>query len=304
MIESISVTNFKGETIVIELSNPQGSGFGVTGITGLGPVKADINTVSYATRNGSLYSSAHIDSRNIVFGLLFMPSEGDTIEDVRQRSYKYFPIMGKVELVFKTSNRNARITGYVESNEPDIFAQIESTQISIICPDPYFYDNSTKKKIAFLEKCGLFHFPFYNSGSVKEIKMGEILKMKTKSFVYNGNAAVGVTIDLSFVGGVTGKISISNISTKQTITLDTSQLTGANKLSSGDIIQICTRSGEKYARLKKNGSSSYTNILNCVDTYILDVVGGENQFEITTDNPPDEELIELTITTTETFEGI
>lgn len=304
MIESISVTNFKGETIVIELSNPQGSGFAVTGITGLGPVKAEINTVSYATRNGSLYSSSRIDSRNIVFGLLFMPSEGDTIEDVRQRSYKYFPIMGKVELVFKTSNRNARITGYVESNEPDIFAQIESTQISIICPDPYFYDNSTKQKIAFLEKRGLFHFPFYNSGSVKEIKMGQIYKMKTKSFVYNGNTATGITIDLSFFGEVTGKIFISNTSTNQTITLDTSQLSGANKLGNGDLIEICTRSGEKYARLKKSGSSSYSDILNCIDTYVLDVVGGENQFEITTDTSSEGDFIELTITTTETFEGI
>lgn len=304
MIESISVTNFKGENIMIELSNPQGSGFGVTGITGLGPVKADINTVSYATRNGSLYSSARIDSRNIVFGLLFMPSDGDTVEDVRQRSYQYFPIMGKVELVFKTSNRNARISGYVESNEPDIFAQIESTQISIICPDPYFYDSSTAQKIAFLEKQGLFHFPFYNSGSVKEIKMGQIYKMKTKSFVYNGNTATGITIDLSFFGEVTGKIFIGNKSTGQTITLDTAQLSGSNKVGSGDIIKICTRSGEKYARLKKSASSSYIDILNCIDTYVLDVVGGENQFEISTDTPSNEDIFEITVTTIETFEGI
>lgn len=304
MIESVTVTNFKGETIVIELSNPQSSGFAVTGITGLGPVKAEVNTVSYAMRNGSLFSSARIDNRNIVFGLLFMPSDGDTIEDVRQRSYRYFPVMSKVELVFKTGNRNARITGYVESNEPDIFSQLESTQISIICPDPYFYDNSTKQKVAFLEKRGLFHFPFFNSGSVKEIKMGEIYKMKTKSFSYNGNTPTGVTIDLAFFGEVTGKISISNKATEQTIVFDTSQLSGSNKLGSGDAVEICTRSGEKYARLKKNGSTTYVDILNCVETYALDVVGGENQFEIVTDSSSEGDFIELAITTTETFEGI
>lgn len=304
MIESVTVTNFKGETIVIELSNPQSSGFAVTGITGLGPVKAEINTVSYAMRNGSLYSSSRIDNRNIVLGLLFMPSDGDTVEDARQRSYRYFPVMSKVELVFKTTNRNARITGYVESNEPDIFSQLESTQISIICPDPYFYDNSTKQKIAFLEKRGLFHFPFFNSGSVKEIKMGEIYKMKTKAFSYNGNTPTGVTIGMSFFGEVTGKISISNKSTGQTIIFDTSQLSGSNKLGSGDVVEICTRSGEKYARLKKNGSTTYVDILNCVDTYALDVVGGENQFEIVTDSSSEGDFIELTITTTETFEGI
>lgn len=304
MIESITVTNFKGESLLIELSNPSGSGLAVIGITGLGPVKADINTVSHATRNGSQFSSARVDNRNIVFRFLFMPSDGDTIEDVRQRTYQYFPVMSEVALVFKTGSRNARIKGYVEANEPDIFSERETTQISIICTDPYFYDNSTKQQIAFLEKRGMFSFPFFNSGNVKEIKMGEIYKMTVKSLTYNGDAPTGIIMTLSFFGEVRGKIFICNKTTGQTLTLDTSQLVPVNRLGNGDVIEISTLPGEKYARLIKNGSSSYSDILECVDICTLDVVGGENQFEITTDSSIDGDFIELSITTTETFEGI
>lgn len=304
MIESVSVTNFKGETLTIELSSPQSSGFAVTGIAGLGPVKAEINTVSYVMRDGSLYSSARTDNRNIVFGFLFTPSDGDTVEDVRQRSYRYFPIKSKVELVFKTTNRNARIVGYVEANEPDIFSEHESTQISVICPDPYFYDNSTKQQIAFLEKRGLFSFPFYNSGSVKEIKMGEIYRMTMKSFSYNGDTPTGIVVSLSFFGSVLGKIFLSNKTTNQTITLDTAQIAPVNRPENGDVIEICTLSGEKYARITKKDANGYYDILESVDTCVLDVVGGENQFEITTDSSVEGDFIELSITTTETFEGI
>ncbi len=302
MIERISVTNYKDETLDIDLTTPRGSGFAVTNITGLGPVGADINTVSYASRDGSVFASARVDNRNIVFSFLFLPSDGDSIEDVRQRSYKYFPVKSKVTLVFKTTNRNARIQGYVETNEPDIFSEQESTQISIICPDPYFYDNSSKQKIAFLETCRLFHFPFYNSGRAKEIKMGEVKRMKMKSFTYDGDAISGILLELYFHGEVTGKIVIKNITTNQAITIDTSQLFSGYKLKSGDHIKISTRSGEKYAKLTKYGGNT-SDILNCINSCVLDVVGGNNELEISTDTGM-EDVIEASITAVKIYEGI
>ena len=96
MIKNVTVTNHLGESIKLNLRVPEKSGFLIQKISGLGPSKANINSTESATIDGSIYNSARVTSRNIVIELAFMFSP--TVEDVRQRSYKYFPI--KKELRF------------------------------------------------------------------------------------------------------------------------------------------------------------------------------------------------------------
>ena len=123
MIESILITNHLGDSIALELRFPEKSGFLVKRVDGLGPTKATINTIKLATRDGSLYNSGHINERNIVFNLQLVnnSSFSDSIEDVRQRSYKYFPVKRMVELQIQTNTRVCKIVGYIETNEIDIF---------------------------------------------------------------------------------------------------------------------------------------------------------------------------------------
>jgi hypothetical protein len=131
MIKSITITNHLNESIKLELGFPERSGFLIQEISGLGPVKADINVSELSNIDGSIYNSARLPSRNIVFKLVLL--ESPTIEDTRQKSYKYFPIKKRVRLLIETTNRTAEIFGYVESNEPIIFSRQETTQISIVC---------------------------------------------------------------------------------------------------------------------------------------------------------------------------
>ena len=138
MIKSLKVTNHLGESLVLELMRPEKSGLIVREISGLGPSKATINTSDVATMDGSVYNSSRRENRNIVLDLMMYPFP--TIEDSRLLTYRYFPIKKQVRLEIETDNLNVHTYGYVESNEPDIFSEEESTQISIICPDPNFYD--------------------------------------------------------------------------------------------------------------------------------------------------------------------
>lgn len=136
-------------------------GIYIKSITGIGPESATINTTALAMEDGGVFNSARSDNRNIVLELGFYESEKlhNSIEDSRQKTYKYFPKKKQVQLVFYTDNRTSFITGYVESNTPDIFSKEESTQISIICPDPNFY--SMKQTTArFGGVTGQFEFPF------------------------------------------------------------------------------------------------------------------------------------------------
>lgn len=167
MIKKVIVTNYLGESIEFELRAPEKTGLYVQSITGLGPGKANINTTNLATDDGSIYNSARSEERNIVMtlGFLLVPGITDTIEDARQLTYKYFPKKKSINFYILTDRRELETTGYVESNEPDIFSQEETTAISIICPDPNFYsagENGTNVT-TFNGIDYEFEFPFENN---------------------------------------------------------------------------------------------------------------------------------------------
>ena len=167
MIKKVIITNYLGESIEFELTNPYKTGIYVSSITGLGPGKASINTTDIATDDGSIFNSARSEQRNIVMELGFMQVPGitDTIEDARQLTYKFFPKKKPLRFYILTDNRELEIYGYTESNEPDIFSKDEKTQISIICPDPLFYsagEGGTHETV-FNGVDFLFEFAFDNN---------------------------------------------------------------------------------------------------------------------------------------------
>ena len=107
LIRAVTFTNYLGDSIRLDLARPEESGFIIKSVTGLGPGKANINTTEIATNDGSLFNSSRMPSRNIVISLAYMWK--DSIEDVRQLSYKYFPIKKKLTMLIETDNRQAEI---------------------------------------------------------------------------------------------------------------------------------------------------------------------------------------------------
>jgi hypothetical protein len=262
MIESVTITNHLDESIELVLKSPEKSGFAIRSIEGLGPVKADINSKELSTNDGSIFNSARVNSRNIIFDIQFL--EKPTIEDTRQLSYKYFPIKRKIKMVFKTKNYECEIYGYVESNEPNIFSQECSTTISILCPDPYF--KSLDKNITtFSGILPVFEFEFSNESATDNLlEFGELLNDKLKNVRYDGDAETGVVIYIHAIGDASN-ITVYNTDTRAQMFINTSRLlemTGAGIIAGDDII-ISTVKGEKSIKLLRNGL--YTNILNCLD---------------------------------------
>ena len=113
MIKSITVTNCYGDSIELELMRPDKSGFIVKSVDGLGPPKASINKTKMSGIDGSKYNSSFLDDRNIVLNLEFLQSSSESIEDVRLKSYKYFPLNRDVELLIRTDKREVVAKGYV-----------------------------------------------------------------------------------------------------------------------------------------------------------------------------------------------
>lgn len=162
MIKAVTVTNYLGESLTLELSNPFDIGINVRSIEGIGPPKGNVNYTEIASGDGGQFNSARASIRNITMQLGLMPVP--TVEEARHRVYKYFPLDQQVTLRFETDKRLCEITGWVEECEPDIFSDDETIDISIVCPDPYFYSvDSQLGTVNFSGVVDEFEFPFENS---------------------------------------------------------------------------------------------------------------------------------------------
>lgn len=289
MIKSFTITNYRGESVEMELANPYKTGLAVVSVDGLGTVKATINTTKVAGVDGSIYNSSRAESRNIVFNLKFVNNQyGESIEDIRQKTYKFFPLKRAVTILVETDNRKLETKGYVESNEPDIFSDSEGCQISVLCPDSYFYSASEGgvQTTNFYGVEPMFEFPFSNESLKTElIVFGDIGTHSEGNIDYYGDADIGIIMRIHAIG-TAENISIYNVDTREVMRIDTEKLaslTGKGIVDLDDII-IDTIKGEKSVTLLREGE--YYNILNCLgkSTDWLSLTKGNNILALTADS--------------------
>ena len=329
MIKSLTAINHLGEQVKITLPESDPShGILVTDISGLGPAKANINQTDLVTADGGVFNSARLDSRNIVISLMFT---GD-IETTRNNTYKYFPIKREVELVVETDKKTLGIIGYVESNEPNIFSDQEGCSISVICPDPYFYDvgDYAIKKTIFSGIEPLFYFPFecntdvkYEFDNVQDnledyvldstglnvqspksaivgetdyIEFGEIYQNPIGVVHYTGTIEIGCVIRLHFLGNVTD-VSVYDITLNRMMSF-----TGPFK--NGDDLVIDSRRGTKTVFLYRNGIM--TNFLNHMsrDSEWFFLQTGDNAFSYTYTASTSFENVEFSVEYQNIYEGV
>lgn len=283
MIKSVTITNHLDESIKLDLFNPEESGFIIKSIEGLGPVKANINFKELATNDGAIDNSARLSSRNIVMSLQFM--ESPTIEETRLKSYKYFPIKRNIKFLIETDSRICETIGRVETNVPTIFSNAEGCQISILCSNPYFYsagENGTNQTI-FYGTEPLFEFPFSNESLTEDlIEFGSIENQTEGTVYYDGDAEIGITIQIHAVGEAEGLV-IYNTKTREIMRINDDKLKSlmGSGIQAGDEITITTSRGEKGIYMLRSGVT--TNILNSLEKPIkwFQLSKGDNTFAYT-----------------------
>lgn len=285
MIRTLTVINYLGESLEIDLEHPEKSGFALTNMSQIGPDESDINIKEVATYDGGVFNSARLNVRNVTLTLRFV---GADIETTRQKSYKYFPIMHLVKLVFHTDNRDSYICGYVEENNPDIFANKADKagcKVSILCADPYFYSVEDLTTV-FSGVVPMFEFPFENNDPIEPlIEMGNIVTKQYETVHYTGDIDTGVTIVIHALGTV-GNVKIHNVTNRQTMELSSEKLeklTGSG-IVANDTITICSVRGQKSITLLRNGE--VYNILNCLGRSInwFKISKGDNIFAYVADD--------------------
>lgn len=310
MIKSVTAINFKGESIKMDLFHPESSGFIIIKIDGIGPGKATVTKNDSKVYDGGTITSARLPSRNIKMEIQFLWV--NSIEDVRHKSYKYFPLKKPITLIFETDTRTVEIEGVVESNEPDIFSSEESTNISIICPDPYFYASgeNARSKTEFSGINALFEIPSdtgYSNESLTEAltEISTLYVQSERGIMNYGEVDIGVVISIKPLSIVKGVLTISNITLGQNMSFDLNKIKTIteNDFHLGDELVINTLRGKKSVTLVREGKNY--NALSCIDTRTdwIYLTSGENTFTYYLNGDGIEDL-QFSVTNSILYEGV
>jgi hypothetical protein len=146
LLTKIDVDSENAFYIPILGATPKDSLF-IQQITGLNPPDVTLFMGEYA-RDGGNYTGRRVGNRNVVitFDLNPNPALGETVKGLRQMLYKAFldPLVDADYIKLRLHDEDNHVyyvVGYTEKIEASIFAQDTSTQVSIICPDPYIRDD-------------------------------------------------------------------------------------------------------------------------------------------------------------------
>lgn len=263
MINSVTITNKNGEILTINLKDVEPeSGLFISEIKGLGPVKASINMTDLATMDGAKYNSARAEKRNIVLSVIYLCDDAET---ARLLTYKYFPLKQPIKFQIETTNRFAEVTGYIESNEPDIFEEQANAQISIVCDNAYFKDASPGgiQILPFSDIVSLFEFEFADDSS-PSIEFSAIEIKRENVLTYLGETETGVIISMYAMGPFTNPVVYNN-KTLEFFKIDTTKVASivGSAIQVGDEIRISTVMNDKYIKFIREGRTY--NILNALD---------------------------------------
>lgn len=303
MIQKIVVRNPKNELLELDIRHPEKTGINVIDVTGITPTGAEIYSTPFGLLDGGIYNGSRVPSRNVVLTLgMFNEKNEDgtlkSIEDARLKVYNFFRIKDWVNLVFHTSQRILQLTGYVESAETDIFSNEETSTVSVLCIDPWFY-SASYSQAGFSGTRALFTFPFESKlGSVipnENLIFGSITVDTRTDIIYEGDIKTGFNMYITFSGSDFHNIYFYNMETRERMNIYTDQIetiTGS-PLGPGDELQISTISGSKNAYLMRNGI--YKNVISAIDkdSDWIQLTKGKNIFAFASDKGVENIMIRL-----------
>ena len=278
---NLSVKNTSGDVLRLTRDN----NYAITGVEGLTPVAANINTSTAGINDGVVYNSARLDYRNIVLTIRFTQD----VEKNRIRLYNYFQTKQLCTLYFSNDTRDVCISGYVETFECDLFTLGQTAQISIICPNPYF------KSVSEIVNSGsavtaAFEFPTEFNG----VEFSTETTNTIFNIPNNGDIVTGMDISINFTGNVSTPV-IRNALTGEYFRLN-------RDFVAGDKVTINTRNGEKSVILTRFGVDF--NIINSLDAAAswLQLRRGNNMLYFGANSGT--ENMQITFTHTDLFVGV
>ena len=216
-------------------------------IEGLNPPAGTVSTSSYAGMDGSYLNNAFIEKRNVV---IHFEMRGVGVEARRHQLYKVVKPSRYVKVYYRTAGIDVFTEGYVETCEISNFEQFVTGQISILCPDIYWY--STESVMAYYSQItGAFTFPFPTESNPEPFVLGKYNTQNIMEIINDGDE-IGFTLVIEALEDARSP-TLYNADTDEYL-----QITG--EILAGDIITVTTKTGHKTVTLDRGGVK--TNIIN------------------------------------------
>ncbi len=266
MYFTLILENESGEQVNLSTTANQ---YMTSKIEGLNPPAGTISTSSYAGMNGSYLNNAFIEKRNVVISFAM---RGIGIEKRRHQLYHVVKPSRYIKIWYKTANTDVYAEGYVETCEVSNFEQQISGQISILCPDIYWYSRDIFYAY-YNGITGAFHFPFPESDA--PFPLGVYSNSNLFSITNDGDET-GFTLRIE---ALPSDIPQEVVAVTPTIYNENGEyLQIKGDILTGDVITVTTKTGNKTVTLTRNGVDS--NILKPVGfrLYLADLEGRHKYF--------------------------
>lgn len=253
----------------VNMTKNASGGYMTSEITGLDPPNATVVTSAYATGNLSHYDNSYVPKRNIV---IKFEMRGPKVEKRRQELYEVVRPASYIKVYYKTKRRNVYSEGYVETCTISNFSEKVSGQISIVCPDPYWYElESTVITHNFgdaIESTSGFHFEAPNDE--QPFTLGKSYDEEYESSKVTSGYADNVAVGIENNGEETGMLLTASW---------VGALIGTGGTTAGDIKVV---NGSEQLTLSGSGSSF---LRVGYDLRINTTLGSRSIFRV---NPEDE----------------
>lgn len=255
--------------------------------TGLSPVSSNIVTSTVANYGGERYVSSRQNKRNIVLTIYI----NEPVESNRVELYKYIKSDDQIRIYYKNGARDVYIDGYVESFETNLFEQIQSAQVSIICPQPQFVD-VLGKTVRLSSNIELFTFPFY-ANEAAPIVFSQ-LDNNSRLVINGSDDEIGFVYEISCHGEVKNPF-IYHTESNSYIKINST-------FHNGDVVTIDTRHSKKS--ITKDYLGVKTNLINSLDSISkwIQLQSGYNHLVQSSDYGSDD--MESIISYTNEYEGV
>lgn len=238
------------------------------------------NNTVYVSENsmidGATYQGSVAKYRNII---LTLTDIGNYPEN-RDALNRLFKEKSKGTLVFWEADATPRkIDYYVEKFDSSGEDPFREHEISLICPDPFFYDlDASSEEMASWVSAFTFPFASPSTGFVFGYKDNSRIQTIQNDIAEDN---VGITIIMSCLGAVTNP-SITHIETNSSI-----HIGHENKpfnMVAGDIVTITTATGNKHVTLTHEGATSEINHYLTEDSVFIQLMRGSNSFGFDADS--------------------
>ena len=237
---------------------------------------AEISTTKIYGYDGSMFQGNSLQQRGISLIVRYKSTYYETQEMAKNRLMKLLGNKGEVKLRYVAPNRDVYIMCRVEQVNTSPNTKPMNTQISLICPDPY-WRASGDNTVVIAGTESLWEFPC--EIPPEGMEFGRIRAETIVTVINDGTAESGAVFT------ITAKTSCSNPKIEN---IDTGEfLQAAVRMEAGDVLIFGTEQGKKSISFIHDGvTQNYFNYRVSGSSF-LQIRPGENRFKYTVDSGDD-----------------